>query len=407
MRQRLPPRRVGLGAGSVASFAASTLSANSGTILQALPTNIQSAIATGQTYIQNGIPAFDLASTIGSGGVPSSQQVVLGLAAVAGAINPIAGGIMLAAGEAIEGVGQAFQSVFTALGLYSPPTPAWAYVGLIRYGIDPIPYPPQAGGAVDPAWMTFPSFFNIPNLALNTPPNMPAPYQPDAASSVRNGPFIGILSAGYMRQTPPDSTTLGEVNAHVDSSGDKLIPGKPGDGYPYLALATLQPYAPTHFEQYFNTLLIQNLTYWANGNPFLPVRTLLGAAQGVWNAANTGAQVCFQPGTVDWPFGVNGSIPPYQQYGSTIPWLLGPSGGLTDNLTPTLSDNPQLCVTAPNGPGVTSATVAPGAPPANVAASVAAVPIGVGLGVVAYSLALGQARDTALKGLWGWVRARL
>jgi hypothetical protein len=381
--------------GTVTPIISNVLDQTSTTILQGLPTSVQAALSTGQSYLAQGQPAFNLASTIASGGTPTGQQLILGLAAVAGAINPLAGAMLAVAGEAAVFVAGAFQSLYTALGLYTTPPPTWVYVGLLRLQVDPLPFPPLADGTIDPAWMSFlPVSALTCNIASDVqdfglpcviPPNIPNTYSPDVDSATRNTPYLNLLATALTRLTP------------------QPVPG----GTP-----------PTAFEQYFNALLVQNLTYWANGQPFVPVRSLLAGTVTAWNASHGGPAVLFQPGTTAEPFGISPSqyvLAPLGAstavYASTITWILSPIGGEVDGNSSILGDSPALPINSPDGSNDLNArNIGSGAastPVAQVAAATLAVPLGVAMGAVAYSLALGQARTAALKGLWRWLMARV
>jgi hypothetical protein len=400
-----------------ASYAASY--AQSSGLLQNLGSTAQSAVAMGSSIIQNGQPAFDLASTIGSGAAPSQQQVVLGLAAVAGAVNPIAGAVMLAAGEGVEAISTAFQSIFQSLGLYSSPPPSWQYVGLVRLNVDPIPFPPGANGQIDPLWMTFQNALQIPWPGFhNNPVNIgcgnaactagPVPYSPNLASQTRDSPYLQLLKDAYLRQGPPTAMTGMILSGHV-SGGDPqvYVPG-PLPLSPSM-VQELNASAPSAFEQFFNVLVVQNLTYWANAQPFIPLRQLLIAAQQLWNASHGGAATLIQPFTLanDQVAGMSFA------YASTVSYLLGPNGGLVDAVTPVLRDLPALSINSPDGTNDLNAATSGPSASANAAAVVldaapfAAAPAAIALGAIAYSLALGQARDAALKSLWRGVKSRV
>ena len=402
------------------NYATSYAKAAASQLFQGLPDGVQAGLTSAVGLLQNGQPAFDLASTIASGGEPSQQQVILGLSAAAGAINPIAGAAVLAAGEAVQAFATAFQTVFTSLGLYAPPQPTWQYVGLIRLNVDTIPYPPGSeGSSVDPLWMTFQNVLQLPWGPDNLPANAQhVPYSPDSASAARNSPFLELFKVALVRRGPVTESVWAQVNAVADSQGDYTLarpPTTPNDpfatpsGQIAFTQAQLLATAPTAFEASFNTLLAANLTYWANGRPYVAPRQLLAQAAETWNASHAGTAYTYLPQT-----DALASLP-ITKWGNVIAWLLGPGGGLVDPISQALSDSPPLVVNSPDGDNDLSATLSSSiASDLNSTSTVAkavsttvALPAGVALGAMAYSLAAGQARNAALSSLWQAIKSRL
>jgi len=467
VRRGMGARRMGLGdqVTSIATGAWNSTGANGvlTSVLQGMPPDVIAAMGTGSKIIQGAGPALDLAGTISTGGVPSEQEVVAGLAAVAGLVNPAAGAIMAAGGEILIGALAAMQSIFAALGLYSKPDPAWTYVGLHRALTttgtqgDPIPAPPNAAtGEMDPNWLSFPDYLSLLNfLQIGAPITAAghqfAYYNPDGASANRNAPFIALYETALLRRSPLTPAIFGQIAAYVhnvpcygspnnlhcnqyiaaqvDSNGMACCPwcnlsnsgcywmGPPPAGQSEVN-GNFSQFSPTPFEQYFNTLLVKNLEYWANAQPFVPLRTLLAAAVTAWNTKiSATTQICYEPANVD--LGQNafggpgygspgGDSGPIAYKGSTISYLLGPYGGLTDTLTQIQSDQPKICVNAGQPRGAATSTSITGGTTVSALTKAAVVaPAGIAggaaVGALAYSWVAGESFGAVVRGAWGGI----
>lgn len=241
-----------------------------------LPPNAQSAIQTGQAVLQGSKPALQLAQQISSGSFnpddPKAQLAFFAsVAAVAGAINPVAGAALIAGGALIVGLETAVKGIFSACGLIRPPFHSYAYHGLLRIGIDTVPHPPvyapnslqtalantvsttpSDGFIYDDLWIHIKTAQQFNDFIQNGDA-----YRPKLVSQPITVDAMFMLLT-YAVPTFSDQTTL-------------LGPG----------FAGFAP--PTPFETYFTYLLIQNGEYWANGQPSVPVRFLLTECANYWN----------------------------------------------------------------------------------------------------------------------------
>jgi len=479
-------RRVGVGDASgviTGAWNSSGASSTLNSVLQGLPPDVTAALNTGSTIIKNGKPAIDLAIKIGQGGTPNPQEVVAGFAAVAGMINPAVGAALAAGGEAVIGILDAMQAIFSALGLYTVPDRSWTYVGLLRASTagsvngDYVPHAPDPKtGVKDPLWLTFPDYITLWNFlgAGIQPPSVVAAghnyqfYNPDAVSGARNAPFITAYLVALLRRQPLNKTVFSQyaagtvstpcrgtgytgnvqcsmlVPATVDDSGKAccgwcteancgcLFMGPAPANLPTCGssdilgqsfaeqVGNFNAFSPTPFEIYFNTLLVQNLEYWANAQPFVPVRALLAAAVTAWNSAHSSATTqCFLPENPDSKVGPDpvsgggnfGGWTNGQQWssgvfykGNTISWVLGPYGGQTDAIS-IESDQPQICVnTGPSAASTATTSALKSAALAAVAVPSAAVGTAA-VGTLAYSYATGEAFGAVVKSLWSRISA--
>jgi hypothetical protein len=422
------------------------LSSTAQNIYSALPPNVQTTLQTASTVINNAQPAFNLVSALVNGQSVTPQQELAALSAVVGVINPLAGAMLFSAGELFFAANDVFQQVFTALGLYSQPPASYDYIGLIRQGMDAVPAPPLPSGQTDPKWMSFTDPQQVPiGLCVGSvPKNIQAPYSPKLDTNwTERMPFLLLLYMAVLRSAPPTFYTLQVVNrgpvfinqgdgswsgCSTNATADvSASPGGANITSPY-TMAVLQANAPSAFEIFFNRLLVLNLTYWANGNPYIACRDLLTAAVQVWNASHGGPSVCFSPPpagiteTFDGVTQVNDkSAVPGMYYGPTYNYLLSPAGGLLSPINPAENDwstgtaaGYGFCVNSPDGSNVITAVTtppntitSPASAPLAIASAALALPAAVSIGAVGYSLAAGQPWNTAFGAIVDWVRARL
>jgi hypothetical protein len=467
-------------AGSVASSAISSVSSS---VLANLPPQVVSAINTGEQVVANGKPVVDLMKGLMDKTATEQQAiaamaVIVGMAnPVAGAAVAAMGETTVALSEGLTSIlKNAGLLDGTADGRFAISNQA--YVGLRIYcSSTDCPYA-MPYGPLDPQWFHIRSYIDLLNLMGNGRPpanNVPGypRYFPSDTSRKINEPFIQLYMQSLLRSQPPSQDTWSQLlaantwqapgcsipnNTDANRQGyyyalgvapdskqvppfsptqSYLCPAKVGDvdwatqrgpgdtpitidqTRMQTQLAKMQQHAPTAFEIFFNTLLNKNLEFWANGQPFVPVRTLLSGAAIVWNATHqSGKGQCYSPPSdpIDNPFqswdlqpngGPQGPRDPIQEIagyeGSTITYIVGPNGGLLDTRSQLNSDSPDLCVNlgpllggnAPIGGGASSA--------AKTAAAVVALPAVAAAGTLLYAYATGQAIDTVVKGAWRWL----
>ena len=324
--RRLPPRIVGFaGLADTATNAANTVSSGFNTadnytggllssqanvalqnLVAGLPPDVQSAIAEGQKVVQGGTPAFDLIDKLAGGGVPTVPEVSLAFAGLVSLVNPVAGALTVAAGEAVQGFIDGMKAVFNALGFYPPPPPTYGYTGLHRCVLNspcenPIPLPPAADGTLDPNWIFFDNALDLLNFKYGAhyykAPNGTVwpPYQPDVSSRQTNDNYFNLWYYCLLRDGAMTPERFGQK--HSVACGSSPSPNFWGGNNSYNCPTALGRDAcsqaayqvdlansPSPFEIFFNKMMVKNLEYWGNGLPSIPPRTLLAAAQVAWNA---------------------------------------------------------------------------------------------------------------------------
>jgi hypothetical protein len=207
------------------------------TIFSQLPASDQALVAQAQQLYSTAEPALSLAATIGSGGQPSFEEGVAGLAAVGTvAMGPLAGAAIGAIGLGVEAASDAMKAVIDALGLGENKAPSWSYNGLLRIGYDAIPYGPK---------------------------------------DVRN--WIDISTAAKAD--------------HFRDYGDATHPGLSGhfDGGMWAVLVkafVCKAHPANAFEAFLAQLVIDDLQLWANCQGYIPPERLLVGAVQAWNASH-------------------------------------------------------------------------------------------------------------------------
>jgi hypothetical protein len=437
-----------------------TATAQAQDLLQQLPPDIQNAISAGGTYIAQGKPAFDLAAALASGQSVTAVQVVGAVGAVAGMINPLAGAAVVAMGTIAVEFQNLLQGVFQLLGLYDKPSPAAIFNGLLRTD-ETIPYIPiiNPDGTLtyDPTWVhvdtwqQLQDFFFYGTKYHKAPSRyqFPGPGGGDQEThTLKENNLFGLLSLALSMNMTPLEQWANSVGVATGSwvggdgqGGKNGVTYKPGDPTkidpnsedlsPSVMRRPVKAFRqvdPASFEGYFNKLLILNLQYWANGQPFLPVRSLLYGAATAWNKSHVGpfklAGQCSpdhvvagvqcwapldpenrnDPRVIAFNAGKtanaqNTNLVGSTWEGSTIELVLGPVGSFADPST-TLTDAAPLGINdgAYNGPVSTASTVT---------AVAIGVPAAAVVGSVVYSLAMGKAWDFALRNAWKGAKAIL
>jgi hypothetical protein len=451
------PRRIGFGddSGGLYGAVGTGTSALADSAVQSLPPDVQSAMTTGRTIISNGKPVVDLISYITShSGQPINAleletKITAAAAGVVGMVFPPAGALMAAGGALVIGLQQGLQAIFGALGLLWVPPTTWNYVGLIRPDVDTVPY-----GPASPAWIDINSRLDLYNFILNGRPAVNAAaykavfgetvkdqtgypaLEYNGAAQEQEQSYLDLWQSALLRRSVPskevwsetyayscnkgvpnplNSQTNGNLNGQIycqaivdpsltaskwtGSGRDTTFWTSPADFK--TQFADMQNNTPTDFEIFFNMILCQNLSFWGNGLPFVPIRRLLRACAQAWNATHLGpATVCFYPSMVgsaaDTTPGTN--IPNLGGYTPTIPFILGSEGGWLES-PPELSDQPPLCVNSGPLGGVATAIT----PASLISNPVVAVPAVAAAGTLIYSYATGQAVETVVKNAWKWL----
>jgi hypothetical protein len=437
---RRPARRAGLGAGGSGSIAIPSTSGVVNAAFQgSLTAQQQQAVLAANADAQTAQGAIALAQAIGGGGAPSDAQVVTGLASVATMFGgPVVGASMAAVGGLVVGFASALQAVFQALGWYDPGWTTYAYNGLLRSGLDPVPYGPTdpsatwinldgaaCGDGVDPV-ARFLNLFTFTKGGQGDYSGAPflcvgpqSPSQSIPSLSINTWSYatqVALFAQRAMMENLPPSTQ-DMIQGASYGGGPCNVKGfvQPPVGLPnqtiigpYVLKPLGQPlssYAhPTSFERFFNTLFIKNATLAANGLPFvLPRQLALGAAQ-AWNAANGGdclpgaacpassaKSTCYQPDNQGSP------IPWNSPWGGGVPLvrsLLGSAGSY-----PVQQPDTTLCVNT-GGP-VAQAPAASGMSGLSIAAlSVGGLGAAGAIGVGIYAWHTHQSFGAALKSLF-------
>lgn len=313
----------------------------------ALPPSVQGVINAGLADASTAAPAIALGQTIASGGVPTEAEVIGGLAAATTlTLGPIAGAAVGAIGAVVAGVQALMTDLFTSLGLYDN-APSYTYIGLLRAGIDPIPF-----GPTDPFWIDCGSGAKVSNFYFHGDAHHPA------LSGGFNGTMIGLLGMALCRSGIAPLT-------------DGCMPPAVGPPTP----------PPSDFERYFAVLLARDLSYWANAQGYVPPRLLLEGALSAWNSSHAST-------TTD-----TFAMPTQQQqdqadssHSNLVSWVLGPAGDAvnrqaTGNWTRsaaiTVNTGPSTASTTATGPGAASASTSSAGPVVAVLAIGAAVAGGI------------------------------
>ena len=412
-----------------------------------LPAPVLSAVTSAQSYISQGTPAINLAEALASGKSVSALEVVGAVGATVGLVNPIAGAAIVAMGTIAVEFQNLLQSIFQAVGLYEPPLPTYVFNGLLR-AQDTVPYAPFAmnssGGQMfyDPVWIALPDWLSMQKFMWHGDKNHMAPVTGGFPGSGTNDGTAGVHTmkesylAGFLnialaaQMKPIDQWAWLYSWVPGGGGGGNWVKGVPTPAKPS-ALDPTQPHniegqsifpssvfhqnAPGSFEEYFNKLLILNLTYWANGQPFMPVRTLLYGAATAWNSMHDGPysgatpcvagssnSICYLPldggdqndprvqasksGQAQMTVGGSFGGADIGGFGTTIEWILGPAGAFADPST-TLQKSPPLGINT--GPFRSSIQSALDTPQKVVAVSAGVAAAGVTAATL-YSFASGQ-----------------
>lgn len=217
----------------------------------------KAAMQTGAGIAADALPALSLIDKLATGATPTEQDTIAAMAGVATLANPLAGAAILAAGELTVGIEHATESLFHSLGLIADAPKPVAYIGGLRKGVDPIPYGPSA-----PEWQKWGHFIMHSEV-------------PDAQSTLNNRMMSSVMQAltGNGYRQPADN-------------GTPILQSIPANS-PYVYNSTMGPVALNDFERFFIPLLIKDIEYWWNANPFIPPRDLLQAAVKAWNKKRT------------------------------------------------------------------------------------------------------------------------
>jgi len=220
----------------------------------ALPPSVQATIKSAQTDAATAAPAITLASTIASGGVPSTAEIIGGLAAVATLAtgNPLVGatiGAIASIGAVAVGL---LKDLFDALGLYSH-VASYNYTGFIRTGggaVDQVPWGPG-----DPFWIDVSTFDKLETFYSHGDANHP-PLSGNFDSSMYSLLYYAFVQ-GMTPAAAAAATGQNPYRGYLDANA---------------------------WDAYIATLMIQNLQYWANAKAYVPPQDLLTGALQAWNA---------------------------------------------------------------------------------------------------------------------------
>jgi hypothetical protein len=400
----------------------------------------QTIVLSANQAAQGAQGAVSLAQSVASGGVPTEAAIVTGLASVGSMFGgPVAGAAMAAAGGLVIGFSSALQALFSELGWYDTAWTTYNYNGLLRTGLDPIPYGPgdesatwfNVDGSTSPCGLTLPGatldpiarYLNLRNFAFtgeaatwSSPPFLcigaqsPSQNVPGmSASTLSYASTVAIAALLAMQQNMDPVTQDAILGASWNGGGCNVWgASSPGVYGPYTLKAAGLPassYVTSNgFELFFNTLFIKNSTLAANGLAFIPPRQLLLGAAYAWNAVTPGdcgpgatcgalkQSICYQPR--DSTSGLW-----YEAAGGTVPLASIILGGVSD---PSGQDAAPLCVNAGAGMASGGASPAPAASsPASTVAKGAAVALGAGaVGFGAYAFITKQTLSEAAKRLW-------
>jgi hypothetical protein len=287
------------------------------------------AITTGQA-------AFDLASKVASGQIPTETEITAGLAGIGTVVAGPAGGLIMGAAGAITSAviditTFALGAIAQALGLDQQPPPTYSYKGLQRVGLDTIAYSPQDKSnwlpflrVQDFDWVVSSGSLGWGKYGPN--PDLPVggrpPYSPIAAQANdgwQNWAIATLYQCLYFGMDPvsrwcwdygswqngifmpadpkfcPDTYTCfsdwywdGDIHKESGSSVTEVdtstLCNNVCSWMGTFRYANLPP-----FEEYMRVLLLSNLRNWANAWPFVPPQKLLSAAVQVWNASHKGS----------------------------------------------------------------------------------------------------------------------
>jgi len=251
---------------------------------------------------QDASTAVSLATSIDIGNIPSDAALIAGIGGIATlTAGPVAGAAMTAIGTGVLALSTALQGLFTALGLYSTPSPTYNYCGLQRIGMDQIPY-----GQTDTAnWIEIDSLADYDDIVFGRSEG-------------------GSVMPGGRPPYSPNASTLG--NVWQDSALQMLL-------YCVRNVPGTQYAAPTRFEEYVRVLMLKNLQYWVNCWPTVPPQDLLAAAANVWHAAHSASQsLSFAPyeGNAGGPGAAQAPDGSWQP--SLVSWILSGAGDSTGQL---------------------------------------------------------------------------
>lgn len=226
--------------------------------LNAVTPQIREALGAGLGVAAGLGPTYSLIGKLASGGTPSEQEVIGGLAAAATVVNPLAGAAVLAVGE----IAEAIPELLTSLGLLSDAPKPVPYVGLLPKGT-PIPAGPK-----DPTWMPWDKFarFWWPSGSGGTELG----WHPGALLGKPNTYAVSSMASGVM-------VTMVDQMRIVSPEYTKT-PGSTAD-----TGVVIHPAASNAFERFLLPVMQKNVEYWANANPYVDPRLLLGAAVKAWN----------------------------------------------------------------------------------------------------------------------------
>jgi hypothetical protein len=365
--------------GLTSSYAIDQTNKATAALWSSLSSDQQNALIQGSKALGQGEKLVDLISQM-HGGLTKEQAIALQtqtfatLAVLGGMVNPMLGAALAVWGALVIGFEEVMFSIFGYAGAYGLPPPQWTYTGLLRNNIDTIPYPPGADAQFAPTWLHFPTIEALNNFTYHGRPagkDIPALPPVDArAMTDSNLALWQLYQWALVRRTPwdqnvadsivltmfptsanaADAMTAFQQSEGLDSTGfHNKGPGAPLD---------LSAYSPDAFEQFFNMILCANLEYWANGNPFLPIRKLLAAAVEAWNKTHPHAtsQYTYKSypasivtgvsnPTATWPSELSGP-PGLIYYVNTVQAIISGYGGYLDPSTPRPAQDPDFSVNA-------------------------------------------------------------
>lgn len=344
---------------------------------------IRNALASGYAAVNSLMPAYNLATKIASGGVPNEQETIAAMAGLATAINPIAGAAVLAAGEIAIGFEEGAEALLKGLGLISDYPQPVPYVGLIQKG-KPLP-----AGPSDPLWIPWISFARW--------------WYPPNEGGTATAWLPGLKGTPWSTGIPALSQGTGSLVIQNLMAAMKFTSPnasqQPGNSFGSALLMTPQP--ANGFEAFLIPVMQKNIEYWANANPYIDPRLLLGAAKTAWNQLHppSSADITYHPAEYGSPQVDSGAF--------WVELLLGSSGDSqgTQRVKPlTVQMGPSSATIAASAPKRLS--LAPAPPPAatspavKVAAGTAAVAGATVVGAAVYGYATGKALDAVFTGAW-------
>lgn len=213
-------------------------------------------------------PTYNLIDTLAKGGTPDPQAAIAAMAGLATVANPVAGAVVMAAGELVFAFQQGVESLFRDLGLIDDAPKPVQFVGLVKKG-----HPRPTGPSDLGVWWPWENFAVVWFTGSATD------YTYNRPDSRLTGTEVNVTN------TPESQVAWNLLFAAAD--GDYTIHDRPG----HFNITKTGPengqhyrFIPTNtFEAFFFEVLKRDLEYWANGLPWIDPRILLDAAVKAWN----------------------------------------------------------------------------------------------------------------------------